>query len=81
MDSGELKVDYAAYIGLDWGSEKHSIAIKADGSSEIERYDLKQTPEDLHDWVIKLRDKFGGRPVAVAIEQTKGSRDSRIAGL
>ena len=73
MNSDGLKIDYAAYIGLDWGSEKHSIAIKADGSSEIERYGLKQTPEDLHDWVIKLRDKFGGRPVAVAIEQTKGA--------
>ena len=73
MDSGELKVDYAAYIGLDWGSEKHSVALKVAGLSEIERYTLKQTPEELHGWLSKLRDKFGGRLVAVAIEQTKGA--------
>ena len=73
MDSDASAVDYAAFIGLDWGSEKHSIALQAAGSKEIERYELKQNPEDLHGWVIKLRDKFGGRPVAVAIEQTKGA--------
>jgi hypothetical protein len=73
MDSNASAVDYAAFIGLDWGSEKHSIALQATGSKEIERYELKQSPEDLHGWLSKLRDKFGGRPVAVAIEQTKGA--------
>ena len=73
MDGNASTVDYAAFIGLDWGSEKHSIALQAAGSKEIERYEFKQNPEDLHGWVIKLRDKFGGRPVAVAIEQTKGA--------
>ena len=73
MDSAGTKIDYAAYIGLDWGSEKHSVALKASGFSEIERFTLKQTPEDLHSWLLKLRDKFDGHPVAIAIEQTKGA--------
>jgi len=73
MDSTGLKIDYAAYVGLDWGSEKHSVALKVAGGSEIERSTLKQTPEDLHAWLLNLRDKFCGRPVAVAIEQTKGA--------
>ena len=73
MNSDASAVDYAAFIGLDWGSEKHSVALKASGCKEIETYPLKQTPEDLHGWLSKLRDKFGGRPVAVAIEQTKGA--------
>jgi transposase len=73
MDPAGLKVDYAAYIGLDWGSEQHAIALKAAGFSEVDRYTLKQTPEEMHAWLLKLRDKFGGRPVAVAIEQTKGA--------
>jgi transposase len=68
-----LKVEYAAYIGLDWGSEKHSVAFKAVGCSGIEKQTLKQKPEDLHGWLLKLQDKFGGRPVAIAIEQTKGA--------
>lgn len=73
MISDATEVDYAALIGLDWGSEKHSVALKTAGSKEIERYTLKQTPEELHAWLLKLRDKFAGRPVAVAIEQTKGA--------
>ena len=73
MDSGGLNVEYAAYIGLDWGSEKHSVALRAAGVSKIEMCTIKQTPEELHGWILKLRDKFNGRPVAVAIEQTKGA--------
>jgi transposase len=73
MDRDANTVDYAAFVGLDWGSEKHSIALQAAGSKEIERYELKQNPEDLHGWLSRLQDKFGGRFVAVAIEQTKGA--------
>jgi transposase len=73
MDRDVSMVDYAAFVGLDWGSEKHAIALQAAGSKEIERYELKQNPEDLHGWLNRLRDKFGGRPVAMAIEQTKGA--------
>ncbi len=73
MESNAGGVDYAAFIGMDWSSEKHSIAIEVAGSKELETYTLKQTPEDLHSWLLRLRDKFGGRPVALAIEQSKGA--------
>lgn len=73
MASNASKVDYAAFIGLDWGSEKHSVAFQAADANQIEVYTLKQTPEELHGWLFKLRDKFGGRPVAIAIEQSKGA--------
>jgi len=73
MNPDAIAVDYAALIGLDWGSEKHSVALKEAGCKEIEAYTLRQTPEDLHGWLSKLRERFGGRPVAVAIEQTKGA--------
>lgn len=73
MHCDELKVDYAACIGLDWGSEKHSVVLRAAGCRDLERCTLKQTPEELHAWLCKLRDRFDGRPVAIAIEQTKGA--------
>ena len=73
MDCKASTVDYAVFVGLDWGSEKHSIALQIAGSKEIECFELNQSPEDLHGWLNRLRDKFGGRPVAVAIEQTKGA--------
>jgi transposase len=73
MDSQDGKVEYAAFIGLDWGSEKHAFALQCAGSNEIEPGEIKQKPEEFHAWCLKLQDKFGGRPVALAIEQSKGA--------
>src|SRR5262245_65892586 len=68
-----MKVEYAAWIGLDWGSEKHAIALRAAGSSQIEQNELKQTPETLHHWFLKPRKRFPEGQVALAIEQSKGA--------
>jgi transposase len=73
MSNSEHKISYAAYIGMDWGSEKHSVAFKIAGSDTTEIYTLKQTPEEMHAWLCRLRSQFCGRPVAIAIEQTKGA--------
>jgi transposase len=76
-----MKVDYAAWIGLDWGSEKHAIALRPAGSSQIEQSELKQTPEMLHDWFLKLRKRFPGSKVAIAIEQSKGAVINFLLGF
>ena len=69
----EIKnVEYAAWIGLDWGSEKHALALQAADCKEIESCTLDQTPEALHDWFMRLLARFPGRKVAIAIEQSKG---------
>jgi len=65
---------YAAYIGLDWGDQQHAIALQAAGADQVEEaYTVKQTPESLHDWVLSLRTRFGGRDVIIAIEQSRGA--------
>jgi transposase len=66
-------VDYAAWIGLDWGSDKHAICLKAADSSSLERCSLEQKPEALHGWFMNLLARFSGRKVALAIEQTRGA--------
>ena len=66
------RVDYAAWIGLDWGSEKHALCLKAADSSSLERCTLEQKPEALHGWFMNLLARFSGRKVALAIEQTRG---------
>lgn len=76
-----MKVEYAAWIGLDWGSEKHAIALRAAGSSQIEQNELKQTPETLHDWFLKLRKRFPEGQVAIAIEQSKGAIINFLLGF
>jgi transposase len=62
----------AAYIGLDWADERHSVHLQtADG--RIEHLELEQQPAVLHAWVAALQQRFGGRKIAVAIEQRKGA--------
>ena len=69
MESEEI--DYAAWIGLDWGSEKHAICLQASGCSHLEHCSLEQNPKALHKWFSNLLTRFGGRKVAVAIEQSR----------
>ena len=79
--SETMKVDYAVWIGLDWGSEKHAIALQVAGSSRVEQSELEQTPEALHDWFLRLRNRFPGRKVAIAIEQSKGAVINFLLGF
>ena len=67
------KVDYAAWIGVDWGSDQHAVCLRASDGGPLESYSLQQKPESLHAWIVSLRIRFGGRTVALAIEQSKGA--------
>src|ERR1044071_740966 len=42
-----LSPDYAAFVGLDWGDEKHALSLCAAGTNALERAALEQTPEAL----------------------------------
>ena len=75
------RVDYAAWIGLDWGSYKHALCLKPADSSSVERCALEQKPEALHQWFMNLRARFGERKVAVAIEQTRGAVINFLLGF
>ena len=75
------KVDYAAWIGIDWGSEQHAVCLQADNSSSLEYSTLEQKADFLHTWFANLRSRFGGRKVAVAIEQSKGALINFLLGL
>jgi transposase len=64
--------DFAATIGLDWADQKHDLWIRPADGSKAEHVRLEQTPEALHEWVAKLRERFGNRPVAIGIETSRG---------
>ena len=66
-------VELAAFIGLDWADEQHAVCLQGAGESRREISTLDQTPEGLQAWIHQLRARFGGRPVAVAVEQARGS--------
>jgi len=65
-------VPFAALLGIDWADKKHDICLCAAGSTKRERSVVPHTPAALRDWADKLRERFGGAPVAVCIELTQG---------
>jgi len=74
-DAGGASVaepDFAAYVGLDWADEKHVCCLAVAGTAEREREELRNTPEDLQVWAAGLYHRFGGRKVAVCLEQSRG---------
>src|SRR6266851_6115667 len=64
---------FAATIGLDWADQKHDLWIQPADGSKAEHRQLEHTPEALHEWVAKLRERFGNRPVAIGIETCRGA--------
>ena len=65
--------EYAAFVGLDWGDQKHAVSLCVAGHSQIERITLEQTPEALADWANALRLRFPNGKVAVCLEQARGA--------
>jgi transposase len=74
-------VEYAAWIGIDWGSEEHAVCLQAADSDELESCTLEQKADALHSWFMNLQTRFVGRKVAVAIEQSKGAVVNFLIGL
>jgi len=64
--------EIAAFIGIDWADGEHEVCIGFSDGRASESSRLKQSPEALAEWALGLRERFGGRKVAVAIEQRKG---------
>lgn len=63
---------FAACIGLDWADGKHAVCLQAGGSTQRESDEIKHRPETIDEWARGLRARFGGKPVAIALELAKG---------
>ena len=64
---------FAAWLGWDWGDKEHSFHLFVPGASKTESGQLKHSAETLHDWFKELEARFGGRPVALAVESNRGA--------
>jgi transposase len=64
--------EYAAWIGLDWADRSHAVSLRVEGSQQVESFQIEQKPEALSAWIAQLRERFGGRPVALSLEQSRG---------
>lgn len=63
--------DFAAFIGLDWGDQQHAVCLATLGEHVTTA--ISQQAEDLEAWATDLRMRFGGRPIAVCLEQSRGA--------
>ena len=65
--------EFAAYVGLDWGDQKHALAWTASSAQTTpQTRTLINSPEVLHTWLQELGQRFEGRPVALAVETSRG---------
>jgi transposase len=65
--------EFGALVGIDWADEQHHFCLGEVASGEKEAGLLTQTPEAIDEWVSSLRQRFGPKPVAIALEQSKGA--------
>lgn len=64
--------DYAAFVGFDWADKKHDICLVDATTGKKEFSVIKHNPQALDEWATSLRTRFGGRKVAVCLEQSRG---------
>lgn len=62
----------AAWLGIDWASAHHDVALQVAGSDAIEEFQVPHSPEALAAWLATLRARFGGRPLGIALETSRG---------
>jgi transposase len=65
--------EWAAFAAIDWADQKHFWRLVPAGSGQQESGELNHTPEAVDAWAAELAVRFGGRPVALCLEQSRGS--------
>jgi len=66
-------MEYAAYVGWDWADKEHELAIEDASSGRRSRKKVAGSPGALHEWAAEMRLEYGGRPIAVGIETSRGA--------
>ena len=64
--------EFAALVGIDWADRQHETCLFDVASQALEASTLNHKPAELRAWINQLRQRFGGRPVAIAVEQKRG---------
>lgn len=65
--------EFAVWVAIDWANQEHYWSLRPAGPHQIERGTLGNTPEAVEVWIAELSQRFGSRPVAVALEQRRGA--------
>ncbi len=72
-DTNKVEPEWAAFVAIDWADQKHFWRLAPAGSGQQEHGEIENTPEAVDTWATGLNIRFGGRPIAVCLEQSRGS--------
>jgi transposase len=72
-DTRTTEPEWAAFAAIDWADQKHFWRLVPSDSQQAQSGELENTPEAVDAWAAELAVRFGGRPVAVSLEQSRGS--------
>jgi transposase len=67
------RAEFAAFLALDWADQKHVWKLYVPESGAFETGELDHRPESIEAWAAGLARRLGGRPIAVALEQSRGA--------
>jgi len=65
--------EWAAFAAIDWADQKNFWRLVSAGSQRYEQGELENTPEAVEAWAAALQQRFGGRPIALCLEQSRGA--------
>ena len=71
--------EWAAFVAIDWADQKHVWALAEATSGRQEQGALTHTPEAVDVWAMDLYRRFGGRPIALCVEQKCGALVAMLA--
>ncbi|HEX9982279.1 MAG TPA: IS110 family transposase [Thermoanaerobaculia bacterium] len=73
-------LEFVALVGLDWGDTSHEVALWDEQRQTCTSERIEHTPAALRAWIAALHARFGGGPIAVAIEQSRGAVFDALSG-
>src|SRR4051794_5524112 len=65
--------EWAAFAAIDWADQKNFWRLLPAGSRRSEAGEFENTPEAVDAWAADLQQRFGGGPIAVIVEQSRGA--------
>lgn len=63
----------AAFVGWDWGDREHVLRLREANSETVEKRTVSASAEAVHGWAAEMVERFGGKPVGVCVETTRGA--------
>jgi transposase len=73
MSQKQPEIQYAAFLAIDWADQKHVWSLQDANSSACERGEVDSMPEAIEAWIAQMSQRFAGRLIAVALEQSRGA--------